>query len=620
MSYERWNDNEEYINKINELINWLKCKNLNIENKNNEINDYNLRNKKVNNTLDDESMNEIFDLIEKSSVILFILTKTYVNTRQFQLEYNHAKQNLNKNIILYARFDETEFFIENNNFKLIDLTKTIYNEKLLCLVKSVDKSHEIAVSLLMLLKTLNYNQIHSTDNIIDFKLNNHLIINDIRSSSIHIINRVNFKYIKKLDLYKSIKSTVVSINCHNRRYLTVICYNKCFYLLNSSYKIINKIDLSVFDDEKDTSNTSKHRGLKLNGRNQTYRHYRFINSCNNSNNNQRIYLIDDYSYFILILDYNEELNEINLIKKFYFNYFIVPHTSLNMYRNGACLSACNNGNNVLIVKIIFNFIYMLVNKSIYVFDLIEFQCKYVFGVNYLINPKDILYYDGKIPLLCVLDLNLIKIFSLNTYSHVKSIRLFNDVDNIHSLNGLFIHNYLVVHSNDCKKRLYVFDNYCIEQLSSVNIQFSGIHDNMLSRYSCYLNGHLCTSIQYKLACGYQACLKCFLKNYNIYLNKFYCDICNLTHDLNNHEIIEFDNMFNEFNENFECILKCFIQNNRFLVANMHKSIYDFIVFVLILRKINFYFYVLKITTTIWIIISIELKTKLTNISIYCMKN
>ena len=438
----------------------------------------------------------IYEKVEKSKLVLFILTDEYIQSGQFKIEYEIATK-LDKDLILIFMHPLNSSLNLNEQCNSQQLNAIhIYQNEAICTEESFQRFKYLIISAfnledadetkgekLRLIEgfdkriNLDKNKLdNGIVNLFDITENNHFLVIS-NGSCIHIFDR------NKLNFIKTIKVARVEKYLNSLR---DICYLKCLNKL--CWMTSNNIYLLSLDYKK-IEGCWEFAKTRLN----------YITYCDT---NETIYIYCDYknAYKTQTLEYTEDGH-------------FEPRLDVTM---------TNITKLVKSMKAINDLIYYLTEDKIYVYNLdLNFSMKIGFSLlsnaSWLLNNASSNYFY-------VVDDQNLKIFNANNFKYLGCVEF--TIESKSNDKILLAGDNLIL----CGKRdiQFVKINFSKDSVKSIQKSFN---EKFMCKMNSYSN-HLLLD-PYILPCGNIVCLKCIYENYNLYRNEFICgfEMCKENHCL-----------------------------------------------------------------------------------------
>jgi hypothetical protein len=462
---------------------------------------------------------ELKDAIEKSRIILFVLTNNYFKSSEFIELFQMAS--LQNKIVVYLLAEEIDAkqneIIDLNSLNVIEIYKNFNKESIctgepfyrLCYLlystigrqdlvsKTTDKVKlepyrlqpfaHFNENLQRYRKLINgfeikKNLIEKTKQIgrlYDFTERNQVLITI--GDRLLIYQPYSFKFERQIRLHDIPESDIRDI-CYQRNTNTLcLLGDNSIYFLDENYRLIRVGEIGL----------CQVRPCSL----QTF-------TYNEANN--KMYLYDGLS------------NEIMFTER------LLLKGRMEIRGSKTCLKS---------MKIINNNLYLLKNDSIYVYDL---DLKYItsFGHSVLVKASSLIIDKKTDAFIYVVDTHdkCLKVFNFG-FKYFGKIDIDIDLDwsqSCHIKGGIINGNLVLYDSN--KMYIQAIDYSIIDDKSFKSETISeGFY---VCKLNCF-NHHFCRN-PFLLPCGNIACLECIYDSYNLYFNKFVCsfDGCKVEHGLN----------------------------------------------------------------------------------------
>jgi hypothetical protein len=488
-----------------------------------EENDFKIRNR-----MRIFDQNELVDTVEKSRIIIFVLTNSYLKSSEFEKLFEASRNQKKVLIFLLAENIDTKlasekFSINMNQLNVIKFDKHLDHEdfsnnresshRLFYLIYSIIgrqdlvrfnknsiqlesfKSHEmrnnddefvenrfrLPIHCLEIKKNLKEKS-REIGCIFYFKPRNEVLITIGERLLIYDPN--TFKFLRQISLRAISESEVKDIFYHEVKNKLCLLGDSTIYYLNTEAADYNIETADDFDNL-----------------NSEY----FNNSCLTlfAFNNNKIYL---YNLVMNDIIETSETRMTNIVK------VREPNVSVKS------------------IKFVNNFLFVLKLDCVLVYNL-KLEYLTSFG-NSIIFKAQCFFIDDKTPnYLYILDAHdkYLKVFNLS-FKYIGRIKIESALDWTRPCNGNIVNGNLV---------LFDMSSMFIQEIvySSLNGDQNSLKYDSNGFYVCKLNRfnhHMCRN-PYQLPCGNIACLECIYDNYNLFLNKFQCDFddCRIEHELNN---------------------------------------------------------------------------------------
>ena len=475
-------------------------------------NKFKAKNYKVVSDRQNMSPDECFDLIEKSSVIVFIANNSYIRSTKLKKEEKLVEK-LRK-VAVFILIEEVETRLKNK-INLDQLNVVSYyelkkdNQITLDLMisnliqTSISEQSYVQVKRNEIIKTTYMNksiQVEGKFCFFDDYENNQILILKISTGWLRIYRRSNFELIKETILeffHRNIREHNILIIFFNRNINSYIIFSKSYIIF---------INADSLDEEKYINHSKFYccptffHTIFCSG----YAAYDVINqtifiACHAKVSQLRINVFDCNS---------------NILKQF---------TLKNEY-----IDRSYENNNIVSFSIVNGKVYVVLKKRILEYDLEMRLIKNIVFQNIItqfiidpLMPKYAFISDEN---------NIMRLCRLSRFNFCTNFSV--NVSNTKNYMKHFITNNSLLCLDTSSIDVYDFNSRCSidslieKRLDSYLCKQKGHFRNHLLRNSCYL------------ACGNSVCLECIFQNYDTYRLKFYCnaETCKCNHDIKNNDL------------------------------------------------------------------------------------
>lgn len=487
-----------------------------------EENDFKVRNRMK---IFDEQ--ELVDTVEKSRIIIFVLTNSYLKSDEF-FKLHFTAHNDKKTIIyLLAEDIDTklahEKYINLNQLNVIKFDNHVDHEDFINNIESFHRLFYLIYSIIGRQDLVRFTQ--NSIKLESFK--SHEMKNN---DDEFVENRFRLP-IHCLEIKKNLKEKSKEIGCifyFKERNEVIITINERLLIYDpNTFKFLRQISL------RSTSETEV-RGI-------------FYHEVKN-----KLCLLGDCKLYYLNVDTAEYT--IETVDNF---------DNINSdYLNSSCLtSIAYNNNKIYLYNLVMNdiiqidergriynvkikepdvpvksmkftndFLFVLKPDCVLVYDLDAFYIT-SFGTSIIFRAQ-CFFIDDKTPnYLYILDAHdkYLKVFNLS-FKYIGRIKIESGLDWDYTCNGNIINGHLVLFDPKSMFIQEIVYSSLNGDQNSLKYDANGFYVCKLNRY----NQHMCRN-PYQLPCGNIACLECIYDKYNLFFNKFRCDFddCCIEHELNN---------------------------------------------------------------------------------------
>jgi hypothetical protein len=486
-----------------------------------EENDFKIRNRMK---IFDE--NELVDTVEKSRIIIFVLTNSYLRSSEFEKLLKASRNQRKVLIFLLAENIDTKLASEKFSINVNQLNVIKFDEHHQDFINNRESSHRLFYLIYSIIGRQDL--VRFTKNSIKLEsFKSH----EMRNNDDEFVeNRLRLP-IHCLEIKKNLKEKSKEIGCifyfKERNEVIIAIGDRLLIYDPNTFKFLRQISLRA-TSESEVKNIFYHdvkNKLCLLGDCTIYYlnvdtvEYNIETAINFDNLNS------DYlnnACLTLVALNNNKIYLYNLVMN------DIIETSETRMTNIVTVREPNIS--VKSIKFINNFLFILKLDCVLVYDL-KLEYLTSFGHS-IIFKAQCFFIDHNTPnYLYILDAHdkYLKVFNLS-FKYISRIKIESALDWTHPCNGDIINGNLV---------LFDMNSMFIQEIvySSLNGDQNSLKHDSNGFYVCKLNkfnNHMCRN-PYQLPCGNIACLECIYDNYNLFLNKFHCDFndCGIEHELNN---------------------------------------------------------------------------------------
>lgn len=274
---------------------------------------------------------------------------------------------------------------------------------------------------LLLNKIIKHENFKSISFLCNFKHNNHVILSDCDSKCIHVLNAIDYNYIKCINLNNQLgKVQSICVIKHNNQLCVVNSTNNTIYVLNKDYKLVKTKKVYTVNQHKE--------------------HERQLTSLDYCYSNKRLYLLDKSFKSILVIDENvdvilneysiKDINDDRILKISHLNSMKVIHDKI--YICNSFWPSDSYQSNLLIFDLELNLIQTIGNHALHnPIDIITFD----YNNSNDFNSTDYIY---------IVDFysTCIHIYQKMTLDYVNNLNV-----NLSPSNAIIFNNQMIVNHN-----------------------------------------------------------------------------------------------------------------------------------------------------------------------------
>lgn len=478
---------------------------------------------KIRNRMKISDPNELKDAIEKSRIVIFVLTNLYIKTDEFQ-NLLEASRNEKKVLIfiLAESIDSTivkneKISIDMNQMNVINFYKNSKDKEILC---NGEEFYRLCYFIYSIIGRQDLVSIcKETIQLESFESNKRKTFHQLQRYRLPIHSLVMKKNLKDKSrqigcLFEFEERNEVLITIGDR--LLIYDSTKYEYMRQISLRSINESSIKDIFYHRDTNQLCLLGDCTLYYLNVEIDEYHISSICQldsgcfqdsffhlfayNSDNN-KIYLFNMSSSEIMLTEGMHVIRKVEI------------KGEKNLFINS--------------IKYLNNYLYVLKNNCVLVYDS---NLEYVtsFG-NLILSKATCLIIDKKTPnYLYILESEekCLKAFNFS-FKYLGKIKIDCNLLWDRNCKGDIINGHLVLYDN---LNMYIQEiNYSFSEQNSSKSDLNGFFICKLNKF----NYHMCRN-PYLLPCGNIACLECVYDNYNLHVNKFQCNFedCKIMHELN----------------------------------------------------------------------------------------